>query len=211
MRERVQKAFLSASELFGNLGVIAHRVEEAARLLIDCFKSGRKLLVFGNGGSAADAQHIVAELVGRFSTDRRALPALALTTNTSNLTAIGNDYGFVHVFARQVDALVMRGDVVIGISTSGNSQNVIRAFEVAHARGARTVALTGGKECDLDRCSDLVLKVPSSVTPRIQECHIAIGHVLCQLVEEDLMKNGWEPCAPSSDPTLVVKGDKNNG
>lgn len=149
--------------------------------------AGRKVLFFGNGGSAADAQHLAAELVGRFCLDRRSLPALALTTDTSVLTAISNDLDFAEVFARQVEAHGCPGDVAVGISTSGNSPNVRRALEVARARGLFTVGLTG---CDGGKLRSLVdecICVPSAETPRIQEAHIMIGHILCEMVEQTLI------------------------
>lgn len=152
--------------------------------LIESFLAGRKVLLFGNGGSAADAQHIAAEFVGRFAFDRPALPALALSVNTSSVTAIGNDYGFDAVFSRQIEALGSRGDVAIGISTSGNSQNVFRALSVAKKMGLHSVALSGGDGGRLKDAADLCICAPSNKTPRIQECHILIGHIVAQLVEE---------------------------
>lgn len=153
--------------------------------LSKAFASGNKLLLFGNGGSAADAQHIAAELAGKFCFDREPLPAIALTANTSSLTAIANDYGYEQVFVRQLKPLVSKGDVVIGISTSGNSQNVILAMEEARRRGAVTIAFTGrgGK---LRQTADYALCIPSDSTARIQEAHITAGHIICYLVEESL-------------------------
>jgi D-sedoheptulose 7-phosphate isomerase len=152
-------------------------------LLIDCYEAGNKLLVAGNGGSAADAQHIAAEFVSRFNFDRPGLPALALTTDTSILTAVGNDYGYDQLFRRQIEANACEGDVFMGISTSGNSPNVLLALEAAREKGVTTFGLTGrsgGKMRDLcDHC----LCVPSTETPRIQEAHIMIGHTLCAMVE----------------------------
>ncbi len=156
-----------------------------ADLLVEAFKRGNKALLFGNGGSAADAQHIACELAGKFYLDRTPLPAIALTTNTSALTAIGNDYGYEEVFTRQVRALVNRGDVVIAISTSGNSPNVLRAVEEAKRMGAITIAFTGGGG-RLKDLANYVLSVPSTDTPRIQEAHITAGHIVCYLVEQSL-------------------------
>lgn len=144
---------------------------------------GGKVLLAGNGGSAADAQHIAAEFVGRFEAEREALAAIALTTDTSALTAIGNDYGFEQVFARQVAGLGRAGDIFIGISTSGNSANVVRALQVAQAKGLHTVALVGEKAGQLHALADTVLAAPSTRTARIQECHILMMHLLCQLVD----------------------------
>jgi len=156
-----------------------------AELLIQAFQKGNKVFLFGNGGSAADAQHIACELSGKFYLNRNPLPAIALTTNTSSLTAIGNDYGYEEVFARQVKGLVREGDIVIGISTSGNSPNVLRGTEQAKQMGATTVAFTGqgGK---LKELTDYVLSIPSNDTPRIQEAHITAGHIICYLVEKAL-------------------------
>ena len=138
----------------------------------------------GNGGSAADAQHMAAELVGKYMKERRALPAIALTTNTSILTAIGNDYGFDRVFSRQVEALAGKGDVVIGISTSGNSPNVIEALRAAKKQGAFTAVLVGAKPCELDKIADIAIKAPSESTPRIQEMHSLLIHIICEMVED---------------------------
>lgn len=156
-----------------------------ADALATAFRRGNKVVLFGNGGSAADAQHIACELQGKFYRQRAPLPAIALTTNTSILTAIANDYGYEEVFARQVKALVKSGDIAIGISTSGNSPNVILAISEAKKSGATTVAFTGigGK---LSKAADYTLSVPSRETPRIQEAHITMGHVICSLVEDAL-------------------------
>jgi D-sedoheptulose 7-phosphate isomerase len=158
----------------------------AAALLVDAFRSGNKLLVMGNGGSAADAQHFAAEIVGRFKLERRALPALALSTDSSILTALGNDYGFEVIFARQVEAHALPGDVVFGISTSGNSPNVQLALQRAAQAGCRTVALLGRDGGSIKGVAELSLIVPSNDTPRVQEGHITIIHILCDLVEREL-------------------------
>jgi D-sedoheptulose 7-phosphate isomerase len=166
-----------------NLVATVSRVTE---ILIDTFKAGKKVLLFGNGGSAADAQHIAAEFVGRFAFDRPALPALALSVNTSCVTAIGNDYGFDRVFSRQIEALARSGDVAIGISTSGQSQNVILAMSIAKKMGLHTIGLTGSAEGGLADAVEYCIRVPSSETPRIQECHILIGHIISELVEQTI-------------------------
>ncbi|MEJ7619221.1 MAG: D-sedoheptulose 7-phosphate isomerase [Aquificaceae bacterium] len=161
----------------------AERVVEVGEIIARALKDGNKVILFGNGGSAADAQHIAGEIVGRFKRERRALPAIALTTDTSILTAVGNDYGFERVFERQVEALCMPGDIAIGISTSGNSPNVIRGLMKAHDLGATTIAFTGrdgGKLVDIAHYSFVV---PSYDTARIQECHITLGHVLCEIID----------------------------
>jgi len=161
-------------------------IEEMATLLINTFAHGGKLLIMGNGGSAADAQHFAAEIVGRFKMERKALPAISLSANTSILTAVGNDYGFETVFSRQIEALANDGDAVIGISTSGNSPNILRALEVARKRNCKLIALTGKDGGMIKNLCDLSLVIPSSETPRIQECHIIIIHVVCDLLEKAL-------------------------
>jgi D-sedoheptulose 7-phosphate isomerase len=161
-------------------------VAKVSEILVNALRQGNKVLLFGNGGSAADAQHIAAELVGRFAFDRPALPALALSVNSSCLTAIGNDYGYEKVFSRQVEALARSGDVAIGISTSGNSPNVIWAMSTAKKIGLHTIALTGSKGGNLKAAVDHCICVPSDETPRIQECHILIGHIVSELVESEI-------------------------
>ncbi len=158
---------------------------QAADLISRAFRSGGKLLIFGNGGSAADAQHIAAEFTGRFRKDRRALPALALTENPSAVTAIGNDFGFKEVFARQVQALAQPGDIVLGISTSGRSPNVLEGLAAARRAHAKTIGLCG-QDGNMAPRSNVLLAVPGKTTSLLQEVHIAIGHVLCLLVEADL-------------------------
>jgi D-sedoheptulose 7-phosphate isomerase len=161
-------------------------IESATQLLAAALGSGNKLLVMGNGGSAADAQHFAAEIVGRFKLERRALPALALSTDTSILTAVGNDYGFDSIFTRQVEAHAAPGDVVVGISTSGNSPNVQAALQLAGESGCRTIALLGKDGGSIKGVAELSLVVPSFDTPRVQEGHITIIHILCDLVEKAL-------------------------
>lgn len=161
-----------------------------AEIIVEAYRNGKKVILFGNGGSAADAQHITAELVGKYYLDRDPLPAVALTTNTSSLTAIGNDYSFDIVFARQLKALGKKGDVVIGISTSGNSENVIQAFKVAREMGLITVGFTGKSGGKLRSVADHCLCIPSNDTPRIQEGHITIGHIICEIVERELFCSG---------------------
>lgn len=165
---------------------LAPAIESAVSLLTAALKDGHKLIVMGNGGSAADAQHFAAEIVGRFKLERRALPALALSTDTSILTAVGNDYGFEQIFARQVEAHARPGDVVVGISTSGNSPNVQIALEAAVLLDCRTVALLGKDGGSIKGVAELPLIVPSNDTPRIQEGHITMIHIICDLVERGL-------------------------
>lgn len=157
-----------------------------AELTCNALEQGGKLLIFGNGGSAADAQHIAAEFTGRYLTERRPLAALALTTDTSVLTAIGNDYGVEHIFARQIQALGRKGDVVLAISTSGRSPNITEGLRAATELGLITVLLTSLKAPEILPHLDLVIRVPSESTPLIQECHLAIGHILCGLVDQRL-------------------------
>ena len=161
-------------------------ISTAARLIIETLQSGNKLLIMGNGGSAADAQHMAAELVGRFLLNRQALPAIALTTDSSILTAVGNDFGFDAVFSRQVEALASPGDLLIGISTSGNSANVLAALKTAQGQGCRTIALTGGSGGQISQLADHCLLIPTDHTPYIQEAHLTIIHILCDLAEQAL-------------------------
>ena len=159
-------------------------IEKLASAMLETIKSGHKILLFGNGGSAADSLHIAAELVGRFKKERKALPAIALTANISILTALGNDYNFDYIFERQVEALGNKGDMAIGISTSGSSKNVAAGILKASSMGIKTAALTGEKKGALCKAADICVRVPSSNTPRIQEAHIAIGHIVCELIED---------------------------
>ncbi len=181
----VKQALLADAALLDAIGAVV-------RICIDAFRRGNKILVGGNGGSAADAQHLAAELVARFEYDRPGLPAISLSTDTSALTAIGNDYGYEFLFARQLEALALPGDLFIGITTSGNSKNVLRAFESAAKCGVTRIALcgAGGKARDI---AEHALCVPSMHTPRIQECHILIIHILCALLEENLFPEHKAP------------------
>jgi D-sedoheptulose 7-phosphate isomerase len=188
LREVVALSFREGAELRLKMAdVMAAPIHEAAMQIADAFKSGGKVLLFGNGGSAADAQHIAAEFVNRFLIERPPLPAISLSTDTSVLTSIANDYSYDEVFAKQLKGIGRKGDVAVGISTSGSSANVVKAFRVARKLGIFTVALTGegGKLASL---ADISLAVPSRSTPRIQEAHIAVGHVLCDLVDRILFQ-----------------------
>lgn len=181
----IEASIATKQSMLGNRELIstAARVSE---ILVHALKQGNKLLIFGNGGSAADAQHIAAEFVGRFAFDRPALPALALSVNSSCVTAIGNDYGFDLIFSRQLEALARPGDVAIGISTSGNSPNVVKAMSTARKMEVHTVALTGAAGGGLKGKVDHCICVPSNETPRIQEGHILVGHIIAELVELDM-------------------------
>jgi D-sedoheptulose 7-phosphate isomerase len=172
--------------LFGRLHQIMSQVTGAADLILDTLRSGRKVLICGNGGSASDAQHFAAELVGRFERERNALPAIALTTDTSILTAVGNDYGYETVFSRQVEGLAISGDVLVGISTSGNSRNVILAVTTAKERGVKCIGLLGRDGGELASLVDIPVVVPHAVTARIQEAHIFIIHLWSSFVEQKL-------------------------
>jgi len=164
-----------------------------AEMIVRAFRGSHRLFLFGNGGSAADAQHLAAEFVNRFQMERRPLPAIALTVDTSVLTAIGNDYRFEDVFLKQLQALAQPGDVALGISTSGRSPNVVTALKWAREHGVQTIGWVGAAETEMDVYSDIILHVPASVTARVQECHITVGHVMCGLVEEMLFGEVMKP------------------
>jgi len=165
---------------------IATQIETAAKICVKSLQNSGKILIMGNGGSASDSQHIAAELVGRYKIERSGLPAIALTTDTSAITAIANDYGFLHVFDRQVKALAQKGDVVIGISTGGTSANVVNALISANEIGCKTIGLSGRDGGEFITICDVNLLADSNDTPRIQEMHILIGHILCHLIEQEL-------------------------
>lgn len=175
---RVKQALLADETLLG-------KISEVAGVLVDAYKGGHKTLWAGNGGSAADAQHMAGELVNKFSFDRPGLAALSLSTDTSIITAVGNDYGFDRLFARQIEAQGCAGDVFIGISTSGKSPNLVNALAACKEKGITSVAIVGAAPCPMDDY-DCVIHVPSTVTPRIQECQTLIGHILCYIVEQEL-------------------------
>ncbi len=183
--ELIEASIATKQSLLRSQEVVS-TVAKVSELLVDALKQGKKVLLFGNGGSAADAQHIAAELVGRFAFDRPPLAALALSVNSSCVTAISNDYGFDQVFSRQLEALARPGDIAIGISTSGNSLNVQDAMSVAKKIGLHTVALTGRTGGSLRNMVDHCICAPSDETPRIQECHILIGHIISELVEREI-------------------------
>jgi len=176
---------IKVKESIKNLTPVIGKISEE---IINAYKKKKKVVLFGNGGSAADAQHIAAEFVGKFYKDRDSLPSLAFHTNTSVLTATANDYGYDFVFERQVSSFVEEGDIAIGISTSGNSPNVIKGLIKAKEKGAKTVGFTGQKPNKIEEIVDICLKIPSSDTPRIQEGHITVGHIVCYLVEKELFR-----------------------
>lgn len=183
MEDRIRSDFEKLAALFLELRNEAGLIQKIAEICIKALQNGKKILFCGNGGSAADAQHLAAELMGRYKMDRTALPALALTVNSSVLTAVANDYGYERVFARQVEGLGQAGDVLFGISTSGNSANVLAAVEAARELGMRTIAMTGSTGGKLAELAGVTLCVPSRVANTIQEMHIAVGHILCDLIE----------------------------
>lgn len=185
MRDRIKDILLESIQVKEEL--LRKKIKvimEISKLITEALKKHGKLIVFGNGGSASDSQHIAAELVGRFKKDRAGLAAIALTTNTSVLTSLANDYGYDTIFARQIEALGHKNDIAMGISTSGKARNVNCAIKQAKKMGIKTVALTGGDGGELAKLADITLTVPSCVTARIQEAHITIGHILCELTEE---------------------------
>ncbi|WP_072681752.1 D-sedoheptulose 7-phosphate isomerase [Arcobacter sp. LA11] len=187
MKNVIESEFLSHLETIQKvIETMNEPLKEASQITVEALKNGKKVILFGNGGSAADAQHIAAELTGRYKTERRGLPGLALTTDTSALTAIGNDYGYDRVFDRQVESLAQEGDVLIGISTSGNSKNVINAFKVGQEIGCKIIGLTGRDGGAMNDYCDVNLIVPSDNTPRIQEMHILFGHTICQIIDNEL-------------------------
>jgi D-sedoheptulose 7-phosphate isomerase len=188
VRNRIQSSIDVKQALLLDAGFHS-LVAQVAIQIVKSLRAGGKVLFFGNGGSAADAQHLAAEFTGRYLKERRALPALALNANTSSLTAIGNDYGFNHVFARQLEALGRKGDVAVGISTSGNSSNVLVALEAAKAKSIYTVALVGASGGAMKKLADCAICIPSDETPRIQECHILTGHLICEIVEIIMFEN----------------------
>jgi D-sedoheptulose 7-phosphate isomerase len=183
--EAIQQSIAVKQKLLSDGGILA-AIAEIAETCSQSLCDGNKIMFCGNGGSAADAQHLAAELSGRFYLDRKPLAAEALTVNTSFLTAVANDYSFDEVYARLVEGSGHAGDVLVGLSTSGNSENVIRAFKAAHRKGIITVGLTGESGGKLAELSDFIIRVPSSDTPRIQEAHILIGHIICEIVERNL-------------------------
>ncbi|MFA5156250.1 MAG: D-sedoheptulose 7-phosphate isomerase [Candidatus Omnitrophota bacterium] len=187
MRNRIEEILLESIQVKEEiLRSNITQIKDIADLMIECLKKNGKVILFGNGGSASDSQHIAAEFVGRFKKDRSALAAIALTTNTSIITSLANDYGYEVVFAKQIEALGQKNDIAVGISTSGKAKNVALAIKQAKKMGIKTVALTGGDGGELAKLADTSLVVPSALTARVQEAHITIGHIICELVEQEL-------------------------
>ena len=184
----IQASINIKTKLLNNPEII-NSIRKAVELIIEGYNNNKKVLIAGNGGSAADSQHIAGELVSKFYMNRNPLKAIALTTDTSVLTAIGNDYGFEKIFERQLQANADTGDIFIAISTSGNSNNIILALKEARSRGIKTIGLTGENPCQMDNLCDALIKIPSTDTPKIQEAHLMIEHIICALVEEEIFKN----------------------
>jgi D-sedoheptulose 7-phosphate isomerase len=189
IKDQIKKSYETKQDIYNN-DELLNKIEDVAKKCVALYKTDKKTILAGNGGSAADAQHIAAELVGRYGFDRPSIPSLALTTDTSNLTAIGNDYGYDQVFSRQLDGMGQSGDIFIGISTSGNSQNLINAFKVAKKKNILSVALVGKDGGEMAKMADIPLVVPSDSTPRIQESHILIGHIICDIIEKEIFGDG---------------------
>ena len=183
----ITDAIAESAENLANLNAQAGDIAKAANFIVEALRSGNAIYFCGNGGSAADAQHLAAELSGRFLKDRRPLPGISLTTNSSALTAIGNDFGYDQVFSRQLEGAGKAGDVLVSLSTSGNSVNVVKAIDVARALGMKTIGLTGERASALSEKCDVCLRVPSASTPRIQEMHILVGHILCEIAENAIV------------------------
>jgi len=185
----VKDALKTISENFIKLQEQADTIQAIADIWIEALKNGNKVIFCGNGGSAADSQHLSAELMGRYKIDRQPMPAMSLTTDTSALTAIGNDYGYENVFSRPLKGIGNKGDVLVGISTSGNSKNILEAYKVAKEKGIKTIAFTGSKGGEMINSADVTLNVPSDITNNIQEMHIASGHIICGIVEDYFFGN----------------------
>ncbi|MCB0731085.1 MAG: D-sedoheptulose 7-phosphate isomerase [Ignavibacteriae bacterium] len=190
MKKTIENELFSHQEVIKSvINTLKSEIEEACSIVLETIVNGNKILLMGNGGSAADAQHIAAEFTGRYKIERKGLPAIAITTDTSALTAIGNDYGYNFVFERQVEALANKGDCLIGISSTGNSENVLRAFTKGKEIGCKTIGLSGKGGGKFNGNCDLNLIVPSNDTPRVQEMHILVGHIICQVVDNEYSKN----------------------
>ena len=186
-QEKIRNYILSSSDIIRASVLLAPNIEKSIHAIVKCFKKGNKIVLFGNGGSAADAQHVAAEFIGRFKINRKSLPAIDLTSNLSIITAISNDFSFDSVFSRQCESLISKGDVVIGISTSGNSLNVKKGINTSKKNGAVTIGLLGNNGGSIKKCVDIPLIVNSTSTPHIQEVHRTICHIVCEIVEKELV------------------------
>ena len=185
LKKSIEISILESTKIIKNSSIHINEIEESVNQIIKCLKNGKKIIIFGNGGSAADAQHIVAEFIGRFRLERKSLPAIALTSNSSILTALANDYSYNTIFSRQCEALVEKGDIVIGISTSGNSKNVEKGLNISKKLGAVTIGLLGSKGGTIKKYCKISIIINSSSTPRIQEAHRTIYHIICEEVEKE--------------------------
>lgn len=189
IKDQIKKSYETKQTIYENEELL-NKIEQVSKLCVELYKGNNKTILAGNGGSAADAQHIAAELVGRYGFDRPSIPSLALTTDTSALTAIGNDYGYDKIFSRQLEGMGQDGDIFIGISTSGNSANIVNAFNSAKKKNITTVALVGKDGGEMAKLADFALIIPSESTPRIQESHILIGHIICDIIEKEIFGDG---------------------
>lgn len=187
MKDIIKNEFNAHIEAANLLHDLTESVAKSAQLCISCLNNGGKIIIFGNGGSAADAQHIAAEIVGKYKVDRKGLAAIAITTDSSILTSIANDYGYANIFDRQIEALANKGDVVLGISTSGRSQNVISALKISKNIGCKIIGMSGGDGGEMNELCDTNIVVSVSDTPRIQEIHIVIGHTICELIDRSVI------------------------
>ncbi len=188
-QEKIRNYILSSSDIIHDSVLLAPNIEKSIQAIVKCLKKGNKVVLFGNGGSAADAQHVAAEFIGRFKINRKSLPAIALTSNSSTITAISNDFSFDSVFSRQCESLISKGDVVIGISTSGNSLNIKKGISVSKKKGAITIGLLGNKGGSIKNYVDIPLIVNSTSTPHIQEVHRIIYHIICEIVEKEFVES----------------------
>ena len=187
-KETIKQNLQEITNIISNMDILDEKIISVIEKIVKCIKNGNKIILFGNGGSASDAQHIAAEFIGRFKIERKSIPAIALTTDSSILTSLGNDYAFDTIFSRQCESMVINGDIVIGISTSGNSTNVKNGLVIAKEKGAITIGLLGNKGGKIKDIVDMSLIVDSSSTPRIQEAHRVIYHIICEIVERELIK-----------------------
>ncbi|APT76070.1 phosphoheptose isomerase [Marinitoga sp. 1137] len=185
IKERIKQSVEIKNKILENEKLLK-KIESASKIIIDAIKKGNKVIFCGNGGSAADAQHLAAELMGKFYLNRKPMPAISLTVNTSVLTAIGNDFGYDEVFVRQLEGIAKNGDIIVGISTSGNSKNIIKAFKYAKENNIKIIAFTGETGGKIKEYADILINIPSNDTPRIQESHITIGHIICEIVEKEI-------------------------
>ena len=184
--DEISKLFDSSIDIISKSKILSDDIKIVIEKIHQCLKAGNKIIIFGNGGSAADAQHMAGEFIGRFLKERTSIPAIALTTDTSIITSLGNDYGFEYIFSSQCEALVKKNDIVFAISTSGNSKNVIEGIKISKKLDATIVSLTGDDGGDMNEYSDYIIKIPSNSTPRIQEGHRTVIHIICELVERNL-------------------------